>query len=187
MKIFNLVVFLLVVGQQVVAQVKNAVTVKFIGLSIHPKKSPYPEIFKNRLDKNGYFVVDYGLLAGYERFFYKDIFSVRVQQGFYADCAAQFAGFSHIGWRGRILKIGNHSLNGGIGPTLVYRKDWNRLEGYTDDGYFKRHASWQYKFLWYGGEFEYNYLVKDKGEFSVMFVPGFPEVVTLGVGWRQWF
>lgn len=193
MRYFGLIV-LLFTGTMAAAQqpdslqLKNAFTVKFIALSIHPvKDNPNAKIYRNRLDKNGYLVMQYGGVLGYERFFYKDIFSIRVQQGLYADCAAVFAGFTHIGWRGRIFKTGKHSLNGGIGPTLVYRRDWSRMKGYVDDGYFKRHNQWQYKFLWYGGEFEYNYQLTANGQFSVMVVPGFPEVITFGIGWRQWF
>ena len=166
---------------------KNAVTLKFFGLSAHIERTQNPEVFPNRLDKKGIFVPNYGGVAGYERFFYKDIFSVRLEQGVYADCSESLAGFTHLGWRGRIFKAGKHSLNGGIGPTLVYRRNWNRLPGYSDDGYFKQHGDWQYKFLWYAGEFEYNYRLTQHGELSAMIVPGFPSVISFGIGYKQWF
>lgn len=166
---------------------KNAVTVKFFGLSAHLKQSPHPELFPNRLDEKGIFVVDLGAIVGYERFVYRDKLSVRVEQGLYADCAAELAGFTHVGWRGTILSRGRHSVDGGFGPTLMYRKDWNRIEGYQDDGYFKRHGQWQYRFYWYGGEFEYNYELKSGTDLSVNLVPGIPELVSVGVGLRKHF
>ncbi|WP_240773244.1 hypothetical protein [Pontibacter sp. SGAir0037] len=179
-------------AEQVLAQqeeliYKNAFTVKMFGLSVHLKQSPYPEIFPNRVDDNGVLVANYGAIVGYDRFFKRDVMSIRVEQGLYGDCAASLAGFTHIGWRGQIFKKGKHSLNGGIGPTLVYRRDWNRLEGYRDDGYFRRRGDWQYKFYWYGGEFEYNYKVSAQNDLSVNLVPGLPELISFGVGIRHRF
>lgn len=160
---------------------------KFFGLSLHLKESPYPEIFPNRLDEKGYATFNYGGIAGYERFIVRDAISVRVEQGLYADCAGELAGFTHLGWRGIIFRKNRHSLNGGFGPTLVYRQDWNKIEGYKDDGYFNRSGEWQYKFYWYGGEFEYNYKLNESTDLSVNLVPGLPELVSLGVGVRKHF
>lgn len=166
---------------------KNAFTVKFFGLSAHLKKSPHPQIFPNRLDSNGTLVVDLGGIIGYERFVLGDKLSVRVEQGLYADCAAQLAGFTHLGWRGVMLRRGRHSVNGGIGPTLLYRKDWNQIADYHDDGYFERHGQWQYRFFWYGGEVEYNYALGPATNLSVNLIPGIPELLSVGVGLRRHF
>jgi hypothetical protein len=175
------------VQAQDISPYKNAVTVKFFGLSVHLKESPYPEIFPNRLDNKGYVTFNYGAIIGYERFVARDVISVRIEQGVYADCAAELAGFTHIGWRGLIFRKNRHSLNGGFGPTLVYRRDWNNIEQYVDDGYFKRSGKFQYKFYWYGGEFEYNYKLKKNTDLSVNLVPGLPELVSFGIGLRKRF
>lgn len=166
---------------------KNAITVKFFGLSVHLKESQPPELFPNRLDSKGIMVLNLGGIIGYERFVLRDKISIRVEQGLYADCAAELAGFTHIGWRGLIFRKGRQSLNGGFGPTLVYRQDWNGLESYQDDGYFERHGKWQYRFYWYGGEFEYNYELQPGTELSVNLVPGVPELISVGVGLRKRF
>lgn len=166
---------------------RNAFTVKFFGLSVHLKESPYPEIFPNRLDEKGILAFNYGAIVGYDRFIKRDVMSIRAEQGLYADCSASLAGFTHLGWRGRIFRKGRHSMNGGIGPTLVYRRDWNRLEGYEDDGYFNRKGKWQYKFYWYAGELEYNYKLSAQNDLSVNLVPGIPELVSFGVGLRRRF
>ena len=166
---------------------KNAVTAKLFGVSVHLRESPYPEMFPNRLDDKGYITFNYGAIVGYDRFVVRDVISVRVEQGLYADCAAKLAGFTHIGWRGLIFRRGRHSLNGGIGPTLVYRRDWNENDAYVDDGYFKRHGEWQYKFYWYAGELEYNYRLKGRTDLSVNLVPGIPELVSFGIGLRKRF
>lgn len=174
-------------AQQAPVIYKNAFTVKLFGVSVHLKESPYPEIFPNRLDDKGIIAFNYGAIVGYDRFVVRDVISVRVEQGLYADCAAELAGFTHIGWRGLILRKGRHSLNGGIGPTLVYRHDWADNDIYVDDGYFKRHGKWQYKFYWYAGELEYNYRLKERTDLSVNLVPGIPELVSFGVGLRKRF
>ncbi|MBF8964271.1 hypothetical protein I0P70_13535 [Pontibacter sp. FD36] len=166
---------------------KNAFTVKFFGLSMHLRPTPYPELFKNRLDRKGIAVLNFGGIVGYDRFVVREVISVRVEQGLYSDCASSLAGFTHLGWRGQIFKAGRHSLNGGFGPTLVYRRDWNRLQGYEDDGYFNRRGDWQYKFYWYGGEFEYNYQLKGQYDLSLNLVPGIPELVSFGAGFRKRF
>ncbi|TXK47448.1 hypothetical protein FVR03_09640 [Pontibacter qinzhouensis] len=164
---------------------RNSVTVKAFGLSVHLKESPYPEIFPNRLDNKGYTTLNFGGIIGYDRFLVRNDISVRVEQGFYADCAASMAGFSHVGFRAKIFRSGRHSVNGGIGPTLVYRHDWNRLEQYIDDGYFKKRGDWQYKFYWYGGEFEYNYQLSAQNDLSLTLIPGIPELISIGIGFRR--
>jgi len=166
---------------------KNALTVKAFGLSFHLKKSPHPEIFPNRLDDNGYITLNYGAIVGYDRFIVRNVHAIRLEQGLYADCSASLAGFTHLGWRGLIFRKNRHSMNGGIGPTLVYRRDWNRIEGYADDGYFNRRGNWQYKFYWYAGELEYNYKLNKQTDFSVNLVPGLPELISFGMGVRQRF
>lgn len=166
---------------------KNAFTLKFFGLSVHLRSAAVPELYPNRLDKKGIAVVNLGGIAGYERFVVRDVFSVRVEQGIYSDCATSLAGFTHLGWRGQVFKAGRHSLNGGFGPTLLYRRDWNRLQGYEDNGYFKSSGGWQYRFYWYGGEFEYNYQLAGQYDLSLNLVPGIPELVSFGAGFRRRF
>ena len=57
-----------------------------------------------KLDEKGYFVFNLDASANAEYFIRRDIVFVKAVQAFYSDCIGQFAGFSHIGLRGRILK-----------------------------------------------------------------------------------
>lgn len=163
---------------------QNNISIKFVGLSIHPLGEDNAFLMPNKLDENAHLVVNYGGLISYEHFLHKDMFSVKVIQALYADCAARLGGISHIGLRGRILRKGKHSIYGGIGPTLLYRKNWEDLAGYENTGRFKGDVgdTWQYAFLWYGGEFEYNYLISDKIECSMNFTPGYPDLMSLTAG-----
>lgn len=182
-RILAAIALLCAAGQQASAQ--HSVALKFIGLSIHPKESPHPHLYPHRLDARGHAVIDLGAMLSYGYDIGDAGFRLEVAQAFYADCAAQPAGFSHIGFRARLFRWGRHSVAGGIGPTLIYRRDWSRLAGYVDTGYYRRGDRWQYKFLWYGGEFEYTYVLNDKGEAALTFIPGYPEVLTLAVGYRR--
>jgi len=161
---------------------KFTVGVKLTGLSIHPKGASNARLFKYKLDDKGVFVFNPGIRISFEYFFYKDIFAVKIEQGLYADCANQFAGFTHIGFRGKIFQIDKHSFNGGIGPTFFFRKNWYKLDGYIEDfDFFKGNPedNWQWCFIWYGGEFEYNYKINKTTELSTSIVPCIPPYIPL--------
>jgi hypothetical protein len=164
---------------------QDNIGIKFFGLSIHPKgEKDNSFLMPNKLDKNAYLVMNFGAELMYEKFLYKDIVSMKVVQALYADCAEKLGGFSHIGIRAKIFKIGKHSLSGGIGPTLVYRRNWQEMNGYINPNRFKGDVNekWQHLFLWYGGEFEYKYKISDKIDFSASFIPGYPDLMSLAVG-----
>lgn len=181
--LYLLIVFKITVYQEVLAQ--DNIGIKFFGLSIHPKgEKENAFLMPNKLDKNAYLVMNFGAEFMYEKFLYKDIISIKVIQALYADCAEMLGGFSHIGIRAKIAKNEKHSFYGGIGPTLVYRKNWQKIEGYVNPNKFKGSIAenWQYLFLWYGGELEYKYTMTDKLDFSVSFVPGYPDLMSLAFG-----
>ncbi|MFW6244455.1 MAG: hypothetical protein ACOC36_01070, partial [Fibrobacterota bacterium] len=94
---------------------------------------------------------------------------------------------THIGLRGRIFQSGKHSLNGGFGPTLLFRRNWYHVPDYDDSFAFFHGAKedyWQHRFIWYGGELEYNYALRDRIDLSVTFVPGYPDLMNLSFGIR---
>lgn len=164
---------------------QNNLGIKYFGLSIHPKgEKDNAFLMPNKLDENAYLVVNFGGIVSYEHFVFKDIISLKIVQALYADCAARLGGFSHIGLRGTILRKGKHTLSGGIGPTMVYRKSWLELNEYVNQNRFKgdENDQWQYLFLWYGGEFEYKYSLNDKFDISSSFVPGYPDLISLSFG-----
>jgi len=139
-------------------------------------------------DKKGYLVLNLGGTLGYEHFLKKDKFSIKAIQAIYADCAALLGGFSHVGVRWVIFKKGIHSLNGGFGPTLVYRRNWYQLKDYDDSGFFNGAPDdlWQYKFIPYAGELEYNLALNNRYDLSTTFIPGYPSLMSLSVGIRYW-
>ncbi|MDR6195416.1 hypothetical protein [Siphonobacter sp. SORGH_AS_0500] len=158
---------------------------KFFGLSIHPKgERENAFLMPRRFDSKGYLVLNIGGVLSYEKFIVKDILSVKIASALYADCAAQLGGFEHVGIRAKIFKTEKHSLYGGIGPTLVFRKNWLRLKGYKNLNRFRGDIDdpWQHLFLWYGGEFEYKYTLTRKCDFALSFVPGYPDLMSISFG-----
>ncbi len=168
---------------------QDNVGLKLFGLSIHPGGDENAPLMPRRLDDRGILVINLGVMLSAEKFIYRDRVSVKAVQGIYSDCAARPGGFSHIGIRAIIFKTEKHSVFGGIGPTLVYRKNWYELPGYIDPEYFdgKPTDVWQYKFLWYGGEFEYAYLLSEKLDLTATFIPGFPKLISLSFGVKYKF
>ncbi len=164
---------------------QNSIGMKFFGLSIHPKgEKENAHLMPNRLDKDGILVMNFGGVVSYEHFIFKDIISVKFVQALYSDCAARMGGFSRLGLRGTILRKGKHTLSGGIGPTIIYRRNWLELNGYVNQNRFKGtiEDKWQHLFLWYGGEFEYKYSINEKLDISCNFIPGYPDLMSLSFG-----
>lgn len=164
-------------------QGQTTLNLKFIGLSGHLKKSPHPHLYQRKIDKNGFAVLNLGAIAGIEKTFFRDWFSIKFVQGLLSDCAMQFAGFTHIGFR-LTYQRERHYFSIGNGPTLFYRKDWKDLPGYVDEGFFKRNDNYQYIFFWYAGEVEYNYQISEQLDIGMTFIPGPPEFITFAPGVR---
>ncbi|HEY8400396.1 MAG TPA: hypothetical protein VIK89_03995 [Cytophagaceae bacterium] len=179
--------WLLVLFTSSIVNAQDNIGIKLFGLSIHPKgEKENRDLMPRKLDPNGYLVINLGAMASYEKFVHKDIFSIKIVQSLYSDCAAQLGGFSHIGFRGKIFKTNKHALYGGIGPTLVFRRNWLRLDGYVNRNRFKGNSDdkWQYMFLWYGGEFEYAYRLSEHVHFTTTFIPGYPDLMSLSFGMK---
>lgn len=159
--------------------------IKYFGVSIHPQgEGENAKLMPNKLDKEAYIVFNLGIGLSYETFIISDLISLKFNQGVYADCAARLGGFTHVGLRGKIFRKGKHYLSGGIGPTIVYRRNWQELEGYENPDRFRGDADdkWQYMFLWYGGEFEYRYAMNKQLDFAISLVPGYPDLISLSLG-----
>jgi hypothetical protein len=161
--------------------------VKLFGLTIHPIGALNYPFFPLKLDSEGFVVFNPGVTLNAEYFVWRDIISIKAVQGLYGDCVMQFAGFSHIGFRIRFLKIKRFSMNVGIGPTFLYKRSWYRLPGYNDslEAYKgTKDEDWQYLFYWYAGEIETNIQVNDNFDVSITVIPGVPDIINISTGFR---
>ena len=187
MKKAGILIFILLVNIHLVNANELFIGIKFFGLSIHPTGALNSQYMPLKFEKKGIFVLNTGVTLNIEYFLYKNIVSIKFVQGLYADCIQKLGGFTHLGFRARIFEIGKHSLYGGIGPAFIYRKNWHVLDEYDDSFSFfhgKPDDIWQYRLLWYGGEFEYNFALNDQFSLSTSFVPGFPDLANLSFGFR---
>jgi len=160
-------------------------SLQFVGFTFHPTGGNTPEIYPLKLDKKAYFVLEVGLALNLDYYLNDNLF-IRTSVAHYRDCAFVPAGYFHVGIRGTILKKGKHQIIGGIGPTLLYREDWHQFSEYKGDEFYTNHIynKWQYRFIVYGGEFEYLYKLNDKIELQYSLIPGIPIVMTSKIGIR---
>ena len=162
---------------------KFTVGVQFTGISIHPRGAAHSHLMPLKFDREGIFVLNPGIRINFEFFFHRDILSIKFAQGLFGDCTMSFAGFSHIGFRGRILNRENHTISGGIGPTFFFRRNWYRFDGYRGNDLFFRGSPedrWQRRFIWFGGEFTYHFRLTNSSELAVSLIPFYPAIIQLG-------
>ena len=167
-----------------------AIGVKLISFSLHPKGSPNAHLMPLKFNSSGVFVYNPGGTLNFDVFIIDDILSVKFVQGLYGDCALQFLGYTHLGFRLRLFKIKRFSINIGIGPTLIYRQSWFRLKGYNIAEKFLKGTpfeKWEYRFIWYGGELECNFRIKDTWDMSVAIIPAGLDLINLSAGFRYRF
>ena len=159
--------------------------VKLIGISFHPGKNVNAACFKTGLGKNKRIALNGGIAITAE-YKFNYWFSVKLDQAAFRDCGGKFAGMTMFNFRytQKLGTLGDGSV--GFGPFLFYRKSWKCFDNYCDEGYFKCSANgkWQTKFVWYGGELEHNYPLKNGMDLSTNFFPGIPVVYVLASGLR---
>ena len=163
----------------------QSLSIQWIGFTYHPGGGDYPEVYPLKIDKQGYGVFELGLALNYDYQFH-DGFFLRSALAYYKDCAFVDAGFVHLGVRGIIWSNDRHSINAGLGPTFLVREDWHKFREYVWDDFYGERVSgkWQYRFIWYGLQFEYLYRINDRLQLHYSLIPGVPAVLTSFVGVR---
>lgn len=185
-RIATVILLLFVISKFLPAQDNFGISIPF--LTYHFRNDDQAFLQPNRLDKNARFVLNYGIIAYYERYIYKNSLSVKIAQAAYSDCASLFGGFSHIALRYKFISTSRHALRAGFGPTFVYRQSWYRFPEYMPTKeYFARHGDWQYAFSPFAGEIEYDFKLNDKASISLNVIPAIPDLLFFSAGFRYWF
>ncbi len=166
-------------------------TVQWFGWTYHPGGGAVKMVkhYPLKLDPKAYFVINPGIEAKYDYQLSKRFF-LRGSGAYYLDCAVVPAFFVHVGVHFQPIRLGRHSFNFGIGPVLSMREDWHQFEpDYKDyDFYGKRvWRGWQGRFVWYGGEMEYNFQINNRLTFQYSVAPGYPGFIASSVGLRYKF
>jgi hypothetical protein len=190
----SILFILMLLGMQggLFAQRPSNLSLKFLGLTMHPFGDRTANLQPYKLDPNAMFVLNFGGALGYERFIFQDRISVKGLQAVFADCSAGLASVTHVAIRGTFLKRKGHRLSVGVGPAFMVRQHWGRLpdyksSGFMKEGYIKPFGPVQYKMFWYGVEIEYDVRLGEHVDFSASLTPGIPMAVTVGAGLKYWF
>lgn len=172
-------------GDPTKAWMRQSVTAQVVGLTFHPGGGTQPELYPRKLDEGGWWVVQWGGAMAWDLQPW-EAFGLRAKTAWYLDCADRQQVFFHLGVRGWILRRETWGIQGGLGPTLVMREDWQDLPGYRSNGFFPDETwrGWQHRFLWYGGEFDVWKRLTRRSELGVSLIPGFPWAVTTMAGLR---
>jgi hypothetical protein len=167
---------------------RSHVSLQYFGWTFHPGGGAV-NMVKNyplKLDKKAFVVANIGLSASYD-YDLSNKWFLRATATYLKDCAFQNSGYLHFGIRFKGIQFGKHSFNGGIGPTLAFRNDWHKFEGYKDSDMFGKHVwnGMQYFLVPYGGEVEYMYKINEKWDFQYSVIPGFPAIISSRIGFRM--
>jgi hypothetical protein len=162
------------------------VGVKLMGISIHTDDNVNGHLYEAAIGKKNRLAFHFGFALTGE-YMINNWLSLKMDQAMFRDCAGKFAGMSmfNVRYTQDLNRLGNGSV--GLGPFFYYRKSWTSIPGYTDEGYFKESSNkkWQSKFVWYGGEVEYNYPISPTVDWSTNVLPGIPVVIAVASGVRM--
>ncbi len=140
-------------------------------------------LYKIKADDNGKILVEPGIRLGAE-LYANDFTSLKFAQTIRMDCMKKAAFTTELMLRFRLFKIYKHSLSIGFGGAAFYRKTWQDIEGYKDDGY--KNGTLQNKVL-PTAELEYNYVICKKNDLSFAVTHFGPKAVGFAVGVKHWF
>jgi hypothetical protein len=162
------------------------VGIKFMGVSIHTDNNFNGELYKTAIGKKKRVAFHFGLALTCE-YKFNSWFSLKACQSGFRDCAGKFAGMTMLNARYTLNFKDGSDLSAGLGPFWYYRRSWFEIDGYKDDGYFRlsEDGKWQKKFVWHGGEIEYNYPINDNLDWSTNVLPGIPVVIAVASGVRS--
>jgi hypothetical protein len=165
---------------------QSNISLRTILLGFHPGENPNSNIYVNKLDANGAFCIEPGLIASYEAYLFADVLSFRFLQSFYVDAAAMPAGFTGLEIKRRIMMHYRNSMHLAAGPSVIYRNDWNKIDGYSPTDKYKLNGRWQYKY-YFLAELEYDFYISQKSDLNLSFLYGYSgKGLAINFGYRYW-
>lgn len=183
-------VFLFLILFQLSAFAQNVcIGIKYTGITIHPKHENNAPLYKAKMDKKGHFVFNGGLTFTLDIKIHEWLGFKFTQSFVKYDCAGKTALMTHLGanfgGHGTTFGASNHGLSGSVDPMLFIRESWKNLPGYVHDEHLfgpLTDKKWTTKFLFVGGQFEYNYFYNAHEGISVNVLPGIPDLIAISPG-----
>ena len=165
---------------------QSALNLHLTAIAFHVSDKPNYLLYENSLDELGNIVVEPMAILTYQRFFKTTRNSFQISQGLYSDAAAQMAGFTYFSLKKKLIHSFKNVISISIGPSLSYRKDWHKINGYIEDNSFTVDGTWEYKWL-FAAEINYYYYLAKRSDFSVSLHYGYEQrTIFLTVGYRFW-
>jgi hypothetical protein len=145
-------------------------------------------LFENRVDFNGNVVVEPGAILTFEFFTKETKRSIQLQQGFYSDAAAQWAGWTQFAFRVKVFHKYKHKVCLAAGPALTYRSSWYKLEGYDDNPEDNYEPNGDVEFRWaIPVQLQYNYFTGKRSELNVsLFYHYERHTIFPSLGFKYW-
>jgi len=170
------------------APARFAANALFTGLSFHPDGGEN-EGYPRQLDDKAFWVLILGGQIDADMYLHR-YFLLRASTSVYRDCADVWSGFYHFGPRLNLPLGPRFVFRIGIGPTLLWRENWlGVVPGYTKDSFYGKatRGDYQTKFIWYGGDLDFEWKLTPKVSLLYGNIPGWPEVITSNLGMRYHF
>lgn len=170
-----------------IVHAQSTIQLKMSFLGIHPFNEVNNHLFENRLDANGIFITEPGLILSFENFLRGDTFAWRGMMGFFSDAASKPAIFIHLGFKQRLLQIWRNSFSLCVGGNLYGRDSWSTIPGYITDNSWGANGDWEYK-LGIMAELEYALFLNDNNDITLSVLYGHqPNTFSFTVGYKYWF
>lgn len=177
-------IFIFFVGFTVKAQ--SNFGFKIFPISINPTDTRNSALYQNKLDADGMFILEAGIMASHQVFLGNTHTSIEIIAAVHHDCTEKIAGFINFGIHRKLVQYYKHSFTIGIGPTIFLRQDWSAIDGYIQDSDYTLKGQTQYKISWLSGELEYNYYLAKNADLAVSVNHIHPESITVAVGLVVW-
>ena len=161
---------------------------QLVGLTYHPGGGSF-ENYPRKIDDRAVWVILLGGQADAD-WYAHEYALIRASVSLNKDCMDVWSGFLHLGPRLNLPIGPRFVFRVGIGPTLVWRENWAAvLDDYTRDGFYgdANGKKFQSKFLWYGGNVDFEWKLRENFSFLYSNVPGLPFTVTSAIGARYSF
>lgn len=158
-----------------------------MGFTTHLKNYPYSKNYRGKLDRRGMAVVTNGIVVTLDIYLNENWHLKLAQSYIPHDCGGKFLGMAHVGLGYTVTDFHPHRGSISFGPMFFYRRSWHDLEFYSDPTRFfktSKNGRWQTKFVWHGGQVEYDYFVRPNQALSVNVVPAVPELFSFTPGWK---
>ena len=168
---------------------QSSMEFKLMLIGMHPDRAVRqdPSMYENRMDDNGTFIFEPGLMFSYQKYIHLTTLSLQFSQAFFSDAAAKMAGSSSMLLKYQFFHKYKFAMSFGLGPSLSYRKDWSDINQYVpNDGYIVNGA-WQTKWM-LGAELSMYLYVRSNSDISLSIHHGSSYGAgSIAIGYRYWF